>query len=83
MKLTATALFVGLSCLPANAEIDDFAFQVRLIEDGFYSGEADGQIGPATEAAMKAYADTNGIPNTMSDIIAHMVKRAIEKRIDF
>jgi hypothetical protein len=82
MKLSIILAFLISFCSPAFADIDDFAFQVRLIEDGFYTGAADGEIGPGTKAAMKAYAEANGIPNTMSDLIAHMVKRPIEKRID-
>lgn len=82
MRLLIAAGFLLSSYLPALADIDDFAFQVRLIEDGFYTGKADGEIGEGTRAAMKAYAAANGVQNTMSDVIGHMIKRPIENRLD-
>lgn len=49
-----------------NSVEDIFAIQERLIELGYYEGDADGDFGPKTEAAIKAFQAANGITQTGS-----------------
>lgn len=69
--------FANSAC--AQAYSLEAAMQMRLAQEGHYSGRADGIIGPASRAAMAAYAQAHGIQASNDSIIRHMARTAAER----
>lgn len=71
---------------PATANAEDFlkifALQMRLKQEGFYTGKIDGRFGAGSRAAMSAYAAKNNLPNKETEIIDHMAITAMRSRIE-
>ena len=73
MKKLITAFAVLTACVALTASTfalsqgdngdDVVRLQQVLIEQGYLTGDADGQYGPLTEAAVKTFREANGLPS--------------------
>jgi tetratricopeptide (TPR) repeat protein len=55
-----------------------FQIQQALITPGFFHGEADGEFGPVTRAAVRRYQEANGFPQ--SDYLSREQRQALLER---
>ncbi|MDR6304553.1 lipoprotein-anchoring transpeptidase ErfK/SrfK [Nitrobacter vulgaris] len=61
-----SAQFLGVN--PDDSEIDALVVKTQILLDraGFSPGEIDGKLGENVEKALRAYAEANGLPSTMT-----------------
>lgn len=83
----AVALSMLLTGQVSQAGADEaflrhYALQVRLKQDGFYTGKIDGRFGGGSKSAMAAYAAKHSLAASEDAVIEHMATTAFTRRIE-
>lgn len=83
MKEFVLAAIMAFFAMPAVGDIAsrNIALQMRLVHDGFLQGSTDGAIGPATRAAIAAYAAKFKIDASRKAVEEHIQRRAAASRV--
>jgi len=84
IKCKPQGAFVLLAFLafPLPAGATDRALQLRLTQEGFYTGPIDGMFGPASRRALSEYASDRGIADDIDETIPRLFEEARAWRED-
>lgn len=74
-NLFSTSALIFFQSIPASAQSDEvFAIQMRLKQEGHYSGKVDGINGVGTRNALEAYSKKHGLRADLSEISGHIIR---------